>query len=111
MLKIEFPAAKAQPIAVGSSRDLVVGQKVYAIGNPFGLDQKLTTGILSALNREIESVKQRTIRGVSRPMLPAAGLRRPAERREHCRLQPQHCERRNWLRHSCGRGQPHRVSR
>jgi S1-C subfamily serine protease len=64
VLKIELPAAKAPPIAVGSSRDLVVGQKVYAIGNPFGLDQTLTTGILSALNREIESVNQRTIRGV-----------------------------------------------
>ena len=64
VLKIEVPAAKAPPIAVGSSRDLVVGQKVYAIGNPFGLDQTLTTGILSALNREIESVNQRTIRGV-----------------------------------------------
>lgn len=64
VLKIDLPAAKAPPIAVGSSRDLVVGQKVYAIGNPFGLDQTLTTGILSALNREIESVNQRTIRGV-----------------------------------------------
>jgi S1-C subfamily serine protease len=41
-----------------------VGQKVYAIGNPFGLDQTLTTGIVSALNREIDSVNQRTIRGV-----------------------------------------------
>jgi S1-C subfamily serine protease len=41
-----------------------VGQKVYAIGNPFGLDQTLTTGIISALNREIESVTQRAIRGV-----------------------------------------------
>jgi S1-C subfamily serine protease len=37
---------------------------VYAIGNPFGLDQSLTTGIVSALNREIESFNQRTIRGV-----------------------------------------------
>jgi S1-C subfamily serine protease len=40
-----------------------VGQKVYAIGNPFGLDQTLTTGIVSALNREIESLTRRTIRG------------------------------------------------
>ncbi len=64
VLKIDVPAGKAPPLAVGTSRDLVVGQKVYAIGNPFGLDQTLTTGILSALNREIESVNQRTIRGV-----------------------------------------------
>lgn len=64
VLKIDLPASKAPPISVGTSRDLVVGQKVYAIGNPFGLDQTLTTGIVSALNREIESVNQRTIRGV-----------------------------------------------
>jgi S1-C subfamily serine protease len=54
---------KLPAIAVGASRDLQVGQKVYAIGNPFGLDQTLTTGIVSALNREIESVTRRTIKG------------------------------------------------
>jgi S1-C subfamily serine protease len=64
VLKIEAPRAKLPPLALGSSKDLVVGQKVFAIGNPFGLDQTLTTGIVSALNREIESVTQRTIRGV-----------------------------------------------
>ena len=64
VLKIDAPAAKLPPIPLGSSRDLLVGQRVYAIGNPFGLDQTLTTGIVSALNREIESFNQRTIRGV-----------------------------------------------
>jgi S1-C subfamily serine protease len=64
VLKINLPREKLQPIPIGSSRDLQVGQKVYAIGNPFGLDQTLTTGIVSALNREIDSVNQRTIRGV-----------------------------------------------
>ncbi len=63
VLKIDAPKNKLPPIPVGSSRDLQVGQKVYAIGNPFGLDQTLTTGIVSALNREIESVTRRTIRG------------------------------------------------
>lgn len=63
VLKIDAPRDKLPPIPVGTSRDLVVGQKVYAIGNPFGLDQTLTTGIVSALNREIESVTRRTIRG------------------------------------------------
>ena len=58
------PKEKLPPIALGSSRDLLVGQRVYAIGNPFGLDQTLTTGIVSALNREIESFNNRTIRGV-----------------------------------------------
>jgi S1-C subfamily serine protease len=64
VLKIEVPAAKLPPIPLGASRELQVGQRVYAIGNPFGLDQTLTTGIVSALNREIESFNQRTIRGV-----------------------------------------------
>ncbi|TXI20468.1 MAG: PDZ domain-containing protein [Roseateles sp.] len=63
VLRIDAPRAKLTPIALGSSRELQVGQKVYAIGNPFGLDQTLTTGIVSALNREIESVTRRTIRG------------------------------------------------
>lgn len=63
VLRILAPAAKLRALPIGSSRDLIVGQKVYAIGNPFGLDQTLTTGIVSALNREIESVTRRTIRG------------------------------------------------
>ncbi len=64
VLRIQAPKAKLPPIALGSSRDLQVGQRVYAIGNPFGLDQTLTTGLVSALNREIESFNNRTIRGV-----------------------------------------------
>ena len=64
VLRIDAPKEKLPPIALGSSRDLLVGQRVYAIGNPFGLDQTLTTGIVSALNREIESFNSRTIRGV-----------------------------------------------
>ena len=64
VLRIEAPKDKLPPIAVGTSRELLVGQRVYAIGNPFGLDQTLTTGIISALGREIESFNQRTIRGV-----------------------------------------------
>jgi S1-C subfamily serine protease len=64
VLKIELPGKPLPPLTIGSSRDLVVGQRVYAIGNPFGLDQTLTTGIVSALGREIESFNQRSIRGV-----------------------------------------------
>jgi len=64
VLRIQAPRAKLPPITLGASRDLLVGQRVYAIGNPFGLDQTLTTGIISALNREIESFNNRTIRGV-----------------------------------------------
>ncbi|GMV45484.1 MAG: hypothetical protein AMXMBFR66_08820 [Pseudomonadota bacterium] len=64
VLRIKAPRGKLPPIPVGTSRDLQVGQRVYAIGNPFGLDQTLTVGIVSALNREIESFGGRTIRGV-----------------------------------------------
>jgi len=64
VLRVDLPKARLLPITIGSSRDLVVGQRVYAIGNPFGLDQTLTIGIVSALNREIESFNQRTIKGV-----------------------------------------------
>ena len=63
VLRIKAPRDKLPPIPMGASRDLLVGQQVYAIGNPFGLDQTLTTGIVSALNREIESVTRRSIRG------------------------------------------------
>jgi S1-C subfamily serine protease len=64
VLRIEAPKEKLPPIALGTSRDLQVGQRVYAIGNPFGLDQTLTLGIVSALGREIESFNSRTIKGV-----------------------------------------------
>ncbi|HEX5068489.1 MAG TPA: trypsin-like peptidase domain-containing protein [Myxococcota bacterium] len=64
VLRIGAPREKLKPVAVGTSRDLQVGQKVYAIGNPFGLDQTLTTGIISALNREIAATNERKIRSV-----------------------------------------------
>ncbi|MEM7014522.1 MAG: trypsin-like peptidase domain-containing protein [Verrucomicrobiota bacterium] len=64
VLKIDAPAEKLRPIKVGTSRDLQVGQMVLAIGNPFGLDQTLTTGVISGLGREIEAVTERTIQGV-----------------------------------------------
>jgi S1-C subfamily serine protease len=63
VLKIDAPKGKLRPIPIGSSNDLQAGQKVFAIGNPFGLDQTLTTGIISALGREIESVTRRPIQG------------------------------------------------
>jgi S1-C subfamily serine protease len=64
VLKIKAPPERLPAIAVGTSSDLVVGQKVFAIGNPFGFDQTLTTGIISGLGREIESVTSRPIAGV-----------------------------------------------
>lgn len=64
VLKIDIAASKLRPLPVGVSENLRVGQSVYAIGNPFGLDQTLTTGIVSALGREIESVAGIPIRDV-----------------------------------------------
>ena len=64
VLKIDAPAGRLKPLAVGSSKGLQVGQQVLAIGNPFGFDQTLTTGIVSALGREIRSVTDRAIEDV-----------------------------------------------
>lgn len=64
VLKINAPTRELNPIPVGSSEGIRVGQAVYAIGNPFGLDQTLTTGVVSALGREINSRAGVPIRGV-----------------------------------------------
>lgn len=64
VLKIDAPKNQLYPLAVGDSDNLLVGQSVYAIGNPFGLDQTLTTGVISALGREIESLGRIPIRDV-----------------------------------------------
>ena len=64
LLKINAPASKLRPIPIGESASLQVGQKTFAIGNPFGLDQTLTTGVLSALGRTIQAVTGRPIEDV-----------------------------------------------
>jgi S1-C subfamily serine protease len=61
VLRIRAAPGELTPIAVGTSSDLVVGQKVFAIGNPFGLDQTLTTGVISGLGREIRAANGRPI--------------------------------------------------
>jgi S1-C subfamily serine protease len=64
VLRIQAPGSKLKPVRIGSSTGLQVGQKVVAIGNPFGLDQTLTTGVVSALGREIKASNGRTIQDV-----------------------------------------------
>jgi S1-C subfamily serine protease len=64
VLAIEAPADRLRPLPLGVSTDLAVGQKVFAIGNPFGFDQTLTTGVISALGREIQGVGGLPIRDV-----------------------------------------------
>jgi S1-C subfamily serine protease len=61
VLKIKAPANLLTPIPLGNSANLQVGQKVLAIGNPFGLDHTLTVGVVSALGREITSMTDRKI--------------------------------------------------
>jgi S1-C subfamily serine protease len=61
VLRIGVGYKRPQPVPVGSSHDLKVGQKVFAIGNPFGLDWTLTSGIVSALNRSIDADNGATI--------------------------------------------------
>ena len=64
VLKIDAPKKQLNPLPLGDSNELIVGNKVLAIGNPFGLDTTLTVGVVSALEREIQSRNQRTIRNV-----------------------------------------------
>ncbi len=64
VLRLDPPPENLVSLPLGDSSELMVGRKVLAIGNPFGLDTTLTTGIVSALGREIRAPGNRTIRGV-----------------------------------------------
>ncbi len=61
VLRIRVPINPPAPVPIGTSNDLRVGQKVFAIGNPFGLDWTLTTGIVSALDRSLNGEEGRVI--------------------------------------------------
>ncbi len=64
VLKIDAPAELLVPIALGDSSRLRVGQIVYAIGNPFGLERTMTTGIISSLNRSLPTTGGRTMKSI-----------------------------------------------
>ena len=64
VLKVDAPANLLPPIPIGTSSDLQVGQRVFAIGNPFGYDQTLTAGVVSGLGREITGAGNHPIKGV-----------------------------------------------
>lgn len=62
-IQVEAPKDLLRPINVGSSSSLKVGQQCLAIGNPFGFDHTLTAGVISGLNRDINSQTGVTIGG------------------------------------------------
>lgn len=64
VIKIQIPKEKLFPAMLGSSSGLKVGQKVLAIGNPFGLERTLTTGVISSLGRSLRSESGRLIKGI-----------------------------------------------
>src|SRR5207237_323515 len=61
LLKINPDGLDLHPLSLGSSKDVHVGDPTIAIGNPFGLDRTLTTGVVSALQREIKAPNNFTI--------------------------------------------------
>ncbi|MEX0677704.1 MAG: trypsin-like peptidase domain-containing protein [Pirellulales bacterium] len=64
VLKINAPAESLFPVELGDSTRLRVGQRVYAIGNPFGFERTLSTGIISSLNRTLPSRNHRLIKSI-----------------------------------------------
>jgi S1-C subfamily serine protease len=64
LLQVDAPSDQLHPLALGDSSQLQVGDSVVAIGNPFGLDRTVTTGIVSALQREIKAPNGFTINNV-----------------------------------------------
>ena len=64
IVRIEAPASRYDSLEFSNSNDISVGQKVLALGNPFGLRQTLTTGIISALGRTIAAKNGRKIEGI-----------------------------------------------
>ncbi|MEZ6136301.1 MAG: trypsin-like peptidase domain-containing protein [Pirellulaceae bacterium] len=64
ILKIDAPPEQLEPVTWGNSQQLRVGQRIYAIGNPFGLERTMSTGMISSLNRQIPSSENRTMRAL-----------------------------------------------
>jgi S1-C subfamily serine protease len=64
VIKVAAPVDVLVPVNFGTSNDLRVGQRVFAIGNPFGLERTLTTGIISSLNRSLPTRTGRTIKSI-----------------------------------------------
>ena len=64
VIRIEAPPEMLHPVEVGDSTRLKVGQRAFAVGNPFGLERTLTTGVVSSLNRSLPSRNRRAMRSI-----------------------------------------------
>ncbi len=64
VLSISVPQEKLFPLTLGDSSNVMVGQRILALGNPFGLERTLTSGIVSSLDRSIKARNGRTIKGI-----------------------------------------------
>jgi S1-C subfamily serine protease len=64
VVRIEAPPQSLYPVKLGTSTNLRVGQRVFAIGNPFGLERTLTTGIISSLDRSLPSRSGRSLKSI-----------------------------------------------
>ena len=64
VLKIDAPPELLFPVEIGESRTIRVGQKIYAIGNPFGLERTMTVGIISSLERTLRSKNDRLMKNI-----------------------------------------------
>jgi len=64
VIKIDAPKDFLHPISMGDSALLRVGQKIHAIGNPFGLERTYTVGIVSSLNRQLPTADRRTMKSI-----------------------------------------------
>jgi S1-C subfamily serine protease len=64
VLQIQAPPEKLVPVTFGDSSKVLVGQKIMAVGNPFGLERTLTTGIISSLDRSLQAKNGRMIKGI-----------------------------------------------
>ena len=64
LLQVKAPVTRLKPVSLGNSAQLKIGQKIFAIGNPFGLERTLTVGIISSLNRTLPTHNGRTMKSI-----------------------------------------------